>query len=148
MAQTFWSGPLASGDRPPGSPGGSNVGLVVLNQTVLIPFTAALIQTATINLPFNSRITAITVDTLTAFNAAGTEQVSVGTAATPTLYASGVDVKTAAGRQSPTFTAAQLAAMADTLQVAPVEIRVTSSSGNPSAGLVRVTIEYVQTRGD
>lgn len=147
MVQTYWSGPLASGDRPPGSVGGSNVGLVELTQSVTIPFTAALVQTGTINVPANSRIVDILVDTLTAFNATGTETLTVGTQASPSLYASGVDVKTAANRQRPAFTGAQLAAINDTGTV-PVLVTVTSSSGNPSAGNVRVTLEYVQTRGD
>jgi hypothetical protein len=55
-----------------------------------------------------------------------------------------VNVKAATGRIAATFTAAQLAAMANTGSNGPVVATVTSV-GQPTAGQVRVTIQYVQT---
>jgi hypothetical protein len=144
MAQTTFSGPLVTGDRPAGYPGGPNLGNVVLTQTVLINFDATLVQNGTINLPFNSQITNIFCDVLTAYNSATSATLSVGTASGGTQYASGVNVKAATGRIAATFTAAQLAAMADTGSNGPVVATVTSV-GQPTAGQVRVTIQYVQT---
>jgi hypothetical protein len=143
MSQTYWSGPLASGDKPAGMAGGPNVGLAVLSQTVLINYDATLVQNASVNLPYNSQIVDVIVDVLTAYNSATSATVSVGTSSGDTTYASGVSAKTA-GRALPTFTAAQLAAMANTGTVGPVVATVTSV-GQPTAGQVRVTYRYVQT---
>lgn len=145
MAQTDYSGPLASGDKPLGTPGGSNVGLAVLSQTFLVNFDATLVQTRSILLPVNSQIINIACDVLTAYNSATSATLTVGTAAAGTQYASGVNAKTA-GRTFPTFTAAQLAAMANTGANEGVFATVTSV-GQPTAGQVRVTVQYVQTTG-
>lgn len=146
MAQTTLSGPLVTGDRPAGYPGGPNLGNVVLTQTMLINFDATLVQNGTINLPFNSQITNIFVDALTNYNSGTTAVVSVGTASGGTQYASGVNVRTpSAARTIPTFSAAQLAAMANTGSTGPVVATVTSTGAVPTAGQVRVTIQYVQT---
>jgi hypothetical protein len=148
MSQTNWSGPLASGDRPAGYSGGPNLGFVVLTQTMLVNFNGAagLVQSASINVPYNSQITNIFCDVLTAFNAGTSATLAVGTAVSGTTYASGVDVKTAAGRIAPTFTSAQLTAMASTGTTGPVVATVTSAGTAPLAGQVRVTVQYVQTQ--
>lgn len=145
MAQTHNNGPLASGDKLPGTPGGNNIGLAVLSQTFLIDFDATLVQTRSVLLPVNSQIVTILCDVLTAYNSATSATLTVGTAAAGTQYASGVNAKTA-GRTTPTFTAAQLAAMDDTGTNEGVFATVTSV-GQPSAGQVRVTVQYVQTVG-
>jgi hypothetical protein len=136
---------MASGDRPPGDPQGANVGLAVLSQTMLINFNATLAQSGTINLPVNSQIVTILCDVLTAYNSATSATLTVGTAAAGTQYASGVNAKTA-GRTTPTFSAAQLANMDDIGSTTPVVATVTSV-GQPTAGQVRVTVNYVQTTG-
>ena len=145
MAQTTFSGPLASGDKDAGVSGGSNIGLVVLSQTMLINFDATLVQSGSINLPVNSQIVNIVCDVLTAYNSATSATLTVGTASAGTQYASGVNAKTA-GRTIPTFTAAQLGNMANTTTNVPVVATVTSV-GQPTAGQVRVTVNYVQTTG-
>jgi hypothetical protein len=144
MAQTTFSGPLISGDRPAGYPGGSNLGYVVLTQTMLINRDATLVQSASVNLPYNSQITNIFCDVLTQYDSATSATLTVGTAAAGTTYASGVNAKTGV-RVTPTFTAAQLAAMASTGSVGPVVATVTSV-GQPTVGQVRVTVQYVQTQ--
>jgi hypothetical protein len=143
MAQTTFSGPLASGDINAGKTGGPNLGFAVLSQTVLLNFDATLVQNATVNLPFGSQILNIVVDVLTAYNSATSATLTVGTASAGTTYASGVNAKTAA-RTTPTFTAAQLTSMANIGNTGPVVATVTSV-GQPTAGQVRVTYSYVQT---
>ena len=145
MAQTDFTGPLASGDRLPGDPRGANVGLAVLSQTVLVTRDATLVQSATINLPVNSQIVNIVCDVFTAYDSATSTTLTVGTAAAGTQYASGVNARTA-GRTIPTFTAAQLAAMDDIGSTTTV-VATATSVGQPSAGQVRVTVQYVQTTG-
>jgi hypothetical protein len=145
MAQTTFSGPLASGDKDAGVSGGSNIGLAVLSQTMLINFDATLVQNGTINLPVNSQIVNVICDVLTAYNSATSATLTAGTAAAGTQYVSGVNAKTA-GRTIPTFSAAQLAAMDDIGSTTPFVATVTSV-GQPTAGQVRVTVNYVQTTG-
>ena len=142
MSQTLWSGPLASGDKQAGATGGPNIGLVLLSQSVLINFDATLVQNATVYLPLGSRIMNVFVDVLTAYNSATSATLTMGTASADTTYVSGVNAKTAA-RSTPTFTAAQLTAMNSTT-LAPVVTTITSV-GQPTAGQVRVNIQYVQT---
>jgi hypothetical protein len=144
MAQTHFSGPLASGDIQAGA-AGVNVGLAVLSQTMLINFDATLVQNGTINLPVNSQIVNVICDVLTAYNSATSATLTAGTAAAGTQYVSGVNAKTA-GRTIPTFSAAQLAAMDDIGTTTPFVATVTSV-GQPTAGQVRVTVNYVQTTG-
>jgi hypothetical protein len=144
MAQTHFSGPLASGDIQAGA-AGVNVGFAVLSQTLLINFDATLVQNGTINLPVNSQIVNVLCDVLTAYNSATSATLTAGTASAGTQYVSGVNAKTAA-RTIPTFTAAQLAAMDDIGATTPFVVTVTSV-GQPTAGQVRVTVNYVQTTG-
>jgi hypothetical protein len=141
MAQTAFSGPIASGDRPLGI-SNSNIGLVVLSQTVTINFDATLVQNGTLYLPLGSRIVNIVADVLTVYDSASSATLTVGRSSAATTYASGVNAKTAA-RTTPTFTAAQLTSMGSTT-LAPVVATVTSV-GQPTAGSVRVTVQYVQT---
>jgi hypothetical protein len=143
MAQTTWSGPLASGDKNAGVSGGPNIGLAVLSQTVLINFDTTLVQNATVYLPYDSQIVDIIVDVLTAYNSATSATLSVGTSTGATTYASGVNGKTA-GRVRPTFSAAQLAAM-DGIGSTGAATATVTSVGQPTAGQVRVTYLYVQT---
>lgn len=145
MAQTSWSGPLASGDRPPGTPGGSNVGLVVLSQSVVINRDATLVQTASLLLPPNSKINNISADVLTAYDSATSALLSVGSAPGGTQYTNGVNVRTA-GRAVAPATGPQCVAQADIGANTAVFATVTSV-GQPTVGSVRVTVEYVQTTG-
>jgi hypothetical protein len=117
----------------------------VLSQTVLVTRDATLVQSATINLPVNSQIVNIICDVLTAYDSATSTTLTVGTAAAGTQYASGVNARTA-GRTTPTFTAAQLAAMAN-IGATTTVVATATSVGQPTAGQVRVTVNYVQTVG-
>lgn len=146
MARTTFSGPLASGDKEAGVSGGSNVGLVVLSQTATITQNSTNAVSATFNVPANSQILRVIPDVTTAFNSASSAVLSVGTTAGGTQYTGSIDVKTAAGRIVPTYTGAQVAAMADVGTNTSVVATVTPT-GATSAGAVRVTIEYVQTAG-
>lgn len=145
MAQTQFNGPLVAGDQQPGDPAGSNIGYVVLSQTALITYDADLVQEAVFYLPKNSQIVDILVDVLTAYNSATSATLTAGATSGGTEYAGSVNAKTA-GRTRPTYTAAQLAAMDDIGTNTAVYVTVTSS-GQPTAGQVRVTIQYVQTYG-
>ena len=146
MAQTTFSGPLQSGDKPAGIAGGPNIGQAYLSQTAVINFDATLVQNATFNIPTSSQIVDFYVDVLTVYNSATSATVSAGITSGGTEYLSAVSAKTAARRPN-AFSAAQLAAMDDVGSNRTVVATVTSV-GQPTAGQVRVTMLYVQTTAD
>lgn len=137
---TYMTGPLQTGTGLDNT--GVDTGTVVLSQTALLNFDATLVQSVTETLPAGSQIINIVCDVLTAYNSATSATLTIGTAAAGTQYASGVNAKTA-GRTTPTFTAAQLTAMSNIGSTTSVVATVTSV-GQPTAGQVRVTIQYVQ----
>ena len=150
MGTTTFSGPVRSGTLKSGETNGPNIGLAVLQQETSITQNSTTAVSSTLYIPVGSKIVNILVDVLTAFNSGTSAVLSVGTSAGGTQYASGVDVKTATGRITPTFTAAQLAAMSNVTVLgaaapttAPVVVTVTPT-GATSAGYVRVTIVYSQ----
>jgi hypothetical protein len=150
MGTTTFSGPIRSGNKLVGETGGSNIGLARLQQFgTLIQSGGGLTQSLTLNIPVGARITGFDIDILTAFDSATSATISIGTAAGGTQYVSGVNAKTA-GRASITFTAAQLAAMANLTTAgaaaptpAPVVLTVTSV-GAPTTGVVALSINYTQ----
>lgn len=150
MGTTTFSGPVRSGTLKSGETNGPNIGLAVLQQETSITQNSTTAVSSTLYIPVGSKIVNILVDVLTAFNSGTSAVLSVGTSAGGTQYASGVDVKTATGRITPTFTAAQLAAMSNVTVLgaaapttAPVVVTVTPT-GATSAGYVRVTLVYSQ----
>jgi hypothetical protein len=144
MAQTTLSGPIQSGDRPAGYPGGPNIGQVFLSQTFLINRDATLVQSNSIILPVNSQIVEIYADTLTPYDSATSATLTVGSAAAGTQYVTSVNAKTG-GRNTTAHTAAQCTAMANIGTNTSVFGTVTSV-GQPTVGQVRVTVQYVQTQ--
>lgn len=143
MAQTTWSGPLASGDKPAGIAGGPNIGQAFLSQTFLINFDATLVQSVSINLPASSQIVEIYADTLVPYNSATSATLTIGTVAAGTQYVTSVNAKTG-GRNTTTHTAAQCIAMAN-IGTNTTLVGTVTSVGQPTAGQVRVTVQYVQT---
>lgn len=140
---TYFQGAVKQGATPSESVG---VGYAVFSQSVLIDHVVEAAAGSdnvdtTIVLPAGSQIVEVVTDTLTAWNSVTSAGLTVGSAAGGTQYASSVDVKTA-GREAPTLTAAQLAAMGDIGANTTVHVRV-AQVGNTSAGQARVTVLYV-----
>jgi hypothetical protein len=144
MSQTHFSGPVASGDKQPGSSPGPNVGLCELVQAQTISRDATLVQTANFYLPPNSQIIDIIPDVLVAFDSATSATLTAGTVAGGPQYVSGVNAKTA-GRAAPAYSAGQLTSMASTGTNTLLAVTVTSV-GQPTVGTVRVSVRYVQTQ--
>lgn len=139
---TYMQGALKSGDNPSELPSGVGVGTAVFSQTVLInkDTTGTVNVDATLTLPKNAQIIAIYEDTLTAWDSVTSAGMTVGSTAGGTEYVSSVDVKSN-GREAPTLTAAQLAAMDDIGTNTTVYIRV-AQVGGTTAGQARVTVLY------
>jgi hypothetical protein len=141
---TYFTGPLEVGTAPDtNTVAGKGYG--VLAQTVLIDFVAEAAAgsdnvDATLTLPANAQILAFYTDTLTAWDSVTSAGLTIGSAAGGTQYNTSVDVKSA-GREAPTLTAAQLAAMDDIGTNTTVHIRV-AQVGNTTAGQARVTCLY------
>lgn len=124
-----------------GAPNGCNLGSVQLIQSGFITFKAAtLVNDLTFFLPPNSTIQNIWIDTLTAYDSATSAGLTVGTASAGTQYQSSVDVKST-GRETQSFSAAQLLAMSNIGTNTSVVATVTSV-GQPTTGNVFVQIAY------
>lgn len=141
MANSTFSGPVRSGTVREGA--SANVGLCVLSQTGSIAQNSTNVVDLTFTLPANAQIINFFFDVTTAFNSATSATLSAGTASGGTQYASGVDVKAAAGRIAPTLTGTQLTNMANITTNTSVVVSVTPV-GATSAGAVTATIVYVQ----
>ena len=144
MATTNFGSAIKTGS---GLGQGSDAGFAVLSQNQEVNFvTQAGGGNDNVDfyfdLPAGSQIQNIVVDTLTAWNSVTSAGMVFGTSAGGTQYMSSVDVKSN-GREAPTFTAAQLTAMADISTNTRVYGRV-AQSGNTSAGKALVTVVYVQ----
>ena len=101
---------------------------------------SGLTQDITFELPPGSQLIAIIPDVLTAYDSATSATLSVGTTSGGTQYASGINAKTA-GRAAVTVSAAQAAAM-DDIGTSTSVVATITSVGQPTAGLVRVTLQY------
>ena len=140
---TYFEGAVKQGTTPSEY---LNVGYAVFTQSVLIDHVVEAAAgsdnvDATVVLPAGSQILQVFTDTLAAWNSVTSAGLTIGSAAGGTEYASSVDVKSA-GREAPTLSDAQLAAMDDIGTNTTVHIRV-AQVGNTSAGQARVTVLYV-----
>jgi hypothetical protein len=155
MGQSTFSGPVRVGtvrakriSDPLAVGPDDNVGYVTLMQTVTISSTSTALSNALIKIPAGSQILDFHYDITVAFN--GTSTVATaGIAASGTDYAGAVSL-TSVGRVRPTFTAAQLTAMAATAADATtgnasssINISTTPGAGN-NTGTVIVTVIYAQ----
>jgi hypothetical protein len=141
MSRTHFDGPLASGNKQAGTPGGANVGLAVLSQTYVFTTTDATAKAAIVNLPPGSQILEITPDTLGAFNGA-TAVLSAGSVPGGAQYFAALDVK-ASARAVPVLTGAAILKMADIGTDTALHLTLTPGAGN-TAGTLLVTVNYVQ----
>jgi len=142
MSRTHFSGPLTTGEKHAGQAGGPNWGYVVLTQSITLTQNGANAVSGAINLPAGVQLIDFRPDVTTAFDSATSATLTVGVAAAGTDYVSGVNAKTA-GRASPSYSAAQLAAMLNTGTNTVLTATVTPV-GATTAGSVTVTVTYAQ----
>ena len=125
----------------------------MLSQSKTIAQSSTDVVSATFYIPPGAIIIDIIFDILTQFDSGTSATGSVGITAGGTEFASGVNAKTGI-RVRPTFTAAQLAAMAGmsvlgvAAPIAGTVVATITPDGATSAGFVNVTIEYVQLPTD
>lgn len=141
----FIPGPVGSGNvNIPMGQAGSDAGLCLLAQSVTLVHNTTNAVSATMLVPKSAQLVDFLLDTPTAWNSATSDTLSIGTAAAGTQYVSGVDVKAAASRLRPTYTATQLTNMQNVGANTSVVVTVTPV-GSATAGQTTVTMLYIQT---
>lgn len=153
MSRSTFSGPVKAGTNKYNTY--KNVGTTVLTQFTALTQNGTNAVSSTLYIPAGSRIVNIFVDVNVVWNSGTSATLSVGKTAAGTEYASGVDVKAATGRITPTFTATQLTNMLSTPIDVPatgtydacsaVVVTVTPVGTAATTGTVNVTVVYTQT---
>lgn len=147
MAQTYFGSALRSGSGT--LTDSTDGGFVVLSQTTTVTTAASGAATsATITLPASSQIINLFVDMVQdeAVGGGTATQIAmtIGTAAAGTQYVSSTNIF-AGGRAALSFTAAQLAAMADIGTNQSVVITVDPNGTiSTTQAIVRLTVVYAQ----
>ena len=141
---TYMQGALKAGAGFSEAPSGLGVGFAMFTQSKTNAGVSGLVQDIAFEIPAGSQLISITPDVLTAYDSATSATLSVGTASGGTQYASGINAKTA-GRAAVTVSAAQAAAM-DDVGASTAVVATITSVGQPTAGLVRVTLMYAITK--
>ena len=147
MAQTYFGSALRSGSGT--LTDSTDGGFVVLSQTTTVTTASAGTATsATVTLPASSQIIEFFVDMVQDESVGGGTAtqiaMTIGTAAAGTQYVSSTNIF-AGGRAALTFTAAQLAAMADIGTNQSVVITVDPNGTiSTTQAIVRLTVVYAQ----
>lgn len=147
MAQTYFGSALRSGSGT--LTDSTDGGFVVLSQTTTVTTAAGGTATsATITLPASSQIVNFFVDMVQDESVGGGTAtqiaMTIGTAAAGTQYVSSTNIF-AGGRAALSFTAAQLAAMADIGTNQSVVITVDPNGTiSTTQAIVRLTVVYAQ----
>lgn len=147
MAQTYFGSALRSGSGTLTDT--TDGGYVVLAQTTTVTTASAGTATsASVTIPAYSQIISFNVDTVqdevVGGGSATAIAMTIGTAAAGTQYVSSTDV-IGGGRIALTFTAAQLAAMADVGTSQGVYITVDPNGTiSTTQGIYRLTVVYAQ----
>lgn len=153
MGFSTFSGPLRLGTVRFGTlASGVNTGLPVLTQTATVPFSAMLTSPTAQRLfvlPAGAKIVRFTVEKTTAISGGSVSAVNTtfGTAGSANAYSTTVDIGlTAAQTARATLDAALVSSATNNIGTndVPVFGTFTAAGGNPTAGSVVVTIEYIQ----
>lgn len=144
MTTTGVTGPFSTFTHLPDgtSAGYSDQGVCEMTQTVILTQNSTSNVTASLWVPQNSQLVDFLIDNLTVWDSATSATLSIGNAAAGTQYVGSINAKTA-GRQAPTYTSAQLTAMANVTTNVQLFIQVTVV-GATTAGITQVTLRYIQ----
>jgi len=145
MTQTAFTGPLATFTHQPDgtSSGYSDLGLATLAQSATLTHNGDDTNvTAIIYLPTGAQILDFLNDNLTQWDSGTSATLTGGITDGGTEYFGSVNGKSA-GRQSPTYSSAQLTAMANIGTHVAVHLQM-AVVGATTAGITQVTVRYVQ----
>lgn len=154
MSMATFSGPIRSGTVRYGA--GTNTGVLVLAQTANVGFASVTTSPTAVNLftlPAGSKILRFKVEKTTALTGGGITGVNAvfGNATTANAYQTSAAVgATAAQAVQATLDAALVSSATDNIGTADVTVTgtFTATGGNPAAGTVVVTVEYIQRNAD
>lgn len=151
MSFSTFSGPVRSGTVREGA--GRNTGLVILAQSATIAATNAKTSGATQVdlgiLPAGSKILRFNVGVISEISGGSVNAVSIiiGTTADDNKYLTSTATGTSVGAVDPTDIATNFqVAECDNIGTSDVAVKalLTATGGNPTAGSIDVTVEYVQ----
>jgi hypothetical protein len=150
MSFSTFSGPIRSGTQRFGS--ATNTGLPVLTQSANVPFSVMLgspTAQSLFTLPAGSKILRFTVEKTTAISGGSVSAVNTtfGRAGTANAFQTTIDIGlTTAQTARATLDAALVSSATNNIGTADVTVTgtFTAAGGNPTAGAVVVTIEYIQ----
>jgi hypothetical protein len=151
MSFSTFSGPIRSGTVREGA--GRNTGLAILAQSVSVAATNAKTSAPTAvdlcTLPAGAKIVRFTVDKTATITGNSVSQVAliIGNSADDNQYLESVNIGTAIGQVSPaTVSAGVQSDDCDNIGTTDVLLQatLTATTGNPTAGTIVITVEYVQ----
>lgn len=150
MSFSTFSGPLRMGTQRYGA--GTNTGLPVLTQSANVAFSVMTTSPTAQNLfvlPAGSKILRFTVEKTTAISGGSVSAVNTtfGTSASANAYQTSIDIGlTTAQTARSTLDAALVSSATNNIGTSDVTVTgtFTAATGNPTAGAVVVTIEYIQ----
>lgn len=154
MAFATMSGPVRMGTVKENS--GRNTGLPVLTQSATVSFSVVTTSPTAQQLfilPAGSKIVRFNVEKTTALSGGGITAVNTtfGTSGTANAYQTSIDIGlTAAQTPRATLDAALVSSATNNIGTADVPVfgTFTAVTGNPTAGTVVVTVEYIQRGTD
>lgn len=154
MSFATLSGPLRTGTVKEGA--GENTGLVTLGRSATVGFAAMTTSPtaqALFTLPAGSKITRLYVEVVTAISGGSVTNVGlvVGDSGTANKYFTTFNTGTSSARVTQaTVDAAMVVAQTNNIGTSDVTIfgTFTAAGGNPTAGSIVVTVEYLQRSAD
>lgn len=154
MSFSTFSGPLRAGTVKEGA--GENTGLVQLVRSATIGFAAMTTSPtaqALFTLPAGSKIFRFNVEVVTAISGGSVTNVgvTVGDSGTANKYVTTFNAGTSSAKVAQaTVDAAMVVAQTNNLGTSDVTVfgTFTAAGGNPTAGSIVITVEYVQRAAD
>ena len=156
MAFTTFSGPVRAGTQRYGDVTTINTGLPVLTQSATVPFGSMTTSPSAVNLftlPAGAKIMGFMVEKTTAISGGSVSAVNTtfGKSGTANAFMTTIDIGlTTAQTAAATLDAALVSSATNNIGTSDVTVTgtITAAGGNPTAGSVVVTVEYIQRADD
>lgn len=156
MAFTTFSGPVRAGTQRYGDVTTINTGLPVLTQSATVAFGSMTTSPSAVNLftlPAGAKIIGFMVEKTTAIsgNSVSAVNTTFGKSGTANAFVTSIDIGlTTAQTAAATLDAALVSSATNNIGTSDVTVTgtFTAVTGNPTAGSVVVTVEYIQRADD
>lgn len=156
MAFTTFSGPVRAGTQRYGDVTTINTGLPILTQSATVAFGSMTTSPSAVNLftlPAGAKIMGFMVEKTTAISGGSVSAVNTtfGKSGTANAFTTTIDIGlTTAQTAAATLDAALVSSATNNIGTSDVTVTgtFTAVTGNPTAGSVVVTVEYIQRADD